>query len=56
MYSTSSTDLGTITGGKTATVDINAKLNRSLTSFLCAEHANWEGSYRVTAPAGLFIS
>ena len=56
IYSTSSTDLGTLTGGKTATMDINAKLNRTPTSFLCAEHATWEGTYLVTTPDELYVS
>jgi hypothetical protein len=60
IYSTSSTDLGTLTGstttGKTATMDINAKLNRVATSPFCAEHATWEGSYQVTTPDFLNVS
>jgi hypothetical protein len=56
IYSTSNTHLGTITGGKAATIDIKATLNHAPTSFLCAEHATWEGSYLVTTPAELFVS
>jgi hypothetical protein len=56
IYSTNNTDLGTLTGGKTATMDINAKLNRVPTSFLCVEHATWEGSYLVTTPDELYVS
>jgi hypothetical protein len=56
IYTTNNTDLGTLTSGKTATIDIKASLNRAPTSFLCAEHAGWEGNYVVTTPDELFVS
>ena len=56
IYTTNNTHLGTITGGKTATIDINAKMNKGPTSPFCAEHSTWEGSYWVTTPDELFIS
>jgi hypothetical protein len=60
IYTTSNTHLGTLTNSTatkaTATMDINAKLNKAPTSFLCAEHAQWEGAYLVTTPDSLWVS
>jgi hypothetical protein len=54
-----STDLGTVTGGSMATVDVNTVVEldkRTESHFLCAKTAIWEAKYTVTAPEPLYIS
>jgi hypothetical protein len=50
------TDLGTVTGGSMATMDVNAVVNKSAGSFLCPSTAVWEAAYTVTNPEPLWIS
>jgi len=56
IYKTSATTLGTLTGGTTATMDIEgANIPRLATDVLCAEKANWDTKYLVTSPDTLKI-
>src|SRR6476646_1301569 len=51
VYETGAKDIGTVTGGNTATPHINAaiEINTSLSSFLCGSApANWTGAYKTT--------
>lgn len=48
-------DIGTLTGGTMATMDINTVVNRVEGSFLCPTTAVWEGSYTVTEPEPLYV-
>jgi hypothetical protein len=50
------TDLGTLTGGSMATMDINAVVNLQEGGFLCPSTALWQASYTVTSPEPLYIS
>jgi hypothetical protein len=55
IYTTNNTHLGTLTGsknlnGKTATMDITAKIPQEETNFLCAEESVWHAKYVVTNP------
>jgi hypothetical protein len=59
-FSTSSTDIGTITGtGSTngaATLDIDSSsIPRTGHSFFCGSSGEWTGSYKVTSPSTLYI-
>ena len=55
-YVTSSTDIGTLTAGSPATLDLNsAKIARHSGSILCGSTGTWTGSYKVTTPGSLFI-
>ena len=55
-FLTKETDVGTLTGGSPATLDINsAKIPRHSGSILCGATGTWTGSYKVTTPASLFI-
>jgi hypothetical protein len=58
VYGTAATgtELGAVTGGATATVDINAKVLKQEGGFLCASTATWEGTYTVTSPKPLFVT
>jgi hypothetical protein len=57
IYATSSTDLGTLTGGTTAKMDISsADIPRLTTNALCDESANWDATYKVTSPDSLFVA
>lgn len=49
-----STDLGTLTSGSMATMDINGIVNKSAGSFLCPSTAIWEAAYTVTSPEPLY--
>lgn len=56
IYSTNATDLGTLTGGNPAKMDISsANIPRLTTSGLCAEKANWDATYKVTRPTPLYV-
>jgi hypothetical protein len=59
IYSTSSTDLGTLTGStttaSTATIDVSATVPRTGGSFFCGSTGKWEGSYKVTTPDALNV-
>lgn len=50
------TDLGTVTGGSMATMDVNAVVNKTAGGFLCPGTAVWEAKYTVTSPEPLYIS
>jgi hypothetical protein len=57
IYATNNTDLGTLTGGTTAKMDISsADIPRLPTNFLCDETANWDANYKVTSPDSLFVA
>jgi len=54
---TSSTDLGTLTGGAPAEIDIpSANIPRLTTSSFCDKTANLDASYRVTGPSPLYVT
>jgi hypothetical protein len=55
IYVTNSTDLGTLTGGTTATLTANASIPRVTTNALCANLALWKAKYKVTKPDSLFV-
>jgi len=56
IYSTSETDLGTLTGGNPAKMDISsANIPRLTTSALCDETANWDATYKITGPTPLYV-
>jgi hypothetical protein len=56
VYATSSTALGTLTGGNPAKVDISsADVPRLTTSALCDESANWDATYEITSPKPLYV-
>ena len=56
-YSTSATPVGTVTGGSTATIHINASIPFHSGSGLCGSGATlWTGGYTVKSPAtGIFV-
>jgi hypothetical protein len=50
------TDIGTLTGGSPATLDVNAVLNEQEPKrFLCPDDIRWTGSYEVTSPSPLYV-
>jgi hypothetical protein len=54
---TGATDLGTLTGGNPATLDItSADIPRTSTNALCDETYNWDAKYEITTPRPLFVS
>jgi hypothetical protein len=61
IFSTSNTPIGTLTGskttGKTATLDIEAKIKRTggRSGAFCGSESQWTGSYEVTKPDPLFV-
>src|SRR6188472_4056675 len=56
-YATSNTDIGTLTSGEPATMDINASIPFHSGSFLCGSGAtSWTGSYKVTTPTSLTLA
>ena len=44
-------DLGTFTGGKPATMDVNAVVPKKAGGFLCPSDSVWKANYVVTTPA-----
>ncbi|HEU4738612.1 MAG TPA: hypothetical protein VFS54_05965 [Solirubrobacterales bacterium] len=55
-YKTSSTHLGTITGGSPATIDLEGKLPFHSGSGLCGTEAYpLTGSYKITSPSALYV-
>jgi hypothetical protein len=55
-YATSSTDIGTVTDGTNATLDISAAIPFHGGSGLCGGGATtWTGSYKVNSPTNLVI-
>lgn len=49
-------DLGTLTGGNPATLDVNALLTKTAGSFLCANDMRWTATYEVTSPTPLYVT
>jgi hypothetical protein len=55
-YTTSNTDIGSVTGGSPATLSINsATIPRTGDSFFCGSSGQWTGSYKVTSPGSLYV-
>ncbi|MGN6276242.1 MAG: hypothetical protein ACTHNP_09990 [Solirubrobacterales bacterium] len=52
----SGTDIGTLTGGAMATLDINAVVNLIEGGFFCPTTQVWEGKHTVTSPEPLFVT
>ena len=50
------TDLGTVTGGNPATIDVNAVINRVEGGFLCPSTTKWTASYVITEPKPLYVA
>lgn len=48
-------DIGELTGGLMATMDINAVVNLVEGGFFCPKTAIWEGKYTVTEPEPLYV-
>jgi hypothetical protein len=56
-YATNNTDIGTVTAGEHATLDISAAIPFHSGSPLCGSGATaWTGSYKITSPTNLSIS
>jgi hypothetical protein len=49
------TDIGTLTGGSPAKIDINAVVNKVAGGFACPSTAIWEANYTVTEPKSLYV-
>ena len=57
IYKTATEDLGTLTGGNTATADFESTpLNMEPTSGLCPEGPKWDGKYSITTPDALYVT
>jgi hypothetical protein len=56
IYTTSNTDLGTLTGGNPAKLDASAEVGRLTTSAACAEKSLWKAEYEVTSPKPLYVA
>jgi hypothetical protein len=55
-YTTSGTDLGTVSGGSPATLSIDSvTISRTGDSIFCGSKGEWTGSYKVTSPSSLFV-
>lgn len=58
-YTTSNTDIGTLTGsnvtGSNATLDVNNVALRTSGSGFCGESATWNASYKITSPSTLEV-
>lgn len=56
IYRTSNTDLGTMTAGTPATIDIaNAELLRTATNELC-DTDHWDAKYEITSPKPFYVA
>lgn len=57
IFTTSSTDLGTLTGkdAGNAVIDITAKIPRTGGNFLCGSSSTMTGSYTITTPSTLTV-
>lgn len=55
VFTTNGTDVGTFTGGKTASMDISGVIPRTAGNFLCGSSGTWEGSYSVVTPDELWL-
>lgn len=49
-------DLGTITGGSPATIDIHASVPKISGNFACPSTGTWTASYEVTEPTPLYVA
>ncbi|MDQ3724680.1 MAG: hypothetical protein M3335_02115 [Actinomycetota bacterium] len=47
--------LGTLTGGKSPVLHINAVVNKTAGGFLCPEDARWTATYNVTQPTPIYV-
>jgi hypothetical protein len=57
IFTTKETDVGTLTGGTTAKLDINsASIPRTGHSVFCGGSGTWTGSYTVNTPDTLLVS
>jgi len=58
IFSTNNTKLGTVKGGTTATLDIEATIPRTggSSGAFCGSTAQWTGSYSVTNPDTLLVT
>lgn len=57
IYKTNATDLGKLTGGPMATMDIEkSSIPRLTTNALCSEKAEWSAKYTVTSPEPLYVT
>jgi hypothetical protein len=56
IFTTNSTDVGTLTGGTTAKLDINsAAIPRTGHSIFCGSSGSWTGSYTINTPDTLLV-
>jgi phage baseplate assembly protein gpV len=56
ILTTAGTDLGTLTGGSPAKLDINsAGIPRTGHSFFCGQSSTWTGSFTFTTPSTLLV-
>jgi hypothetical protein len=56
-YVTENIDLGVLTGGSPATIDIeSAPLVEEITSPLCPEGPKWDAKYEITEPRPLYVA
>lgn len=49
-------DVGVLTGGNPATLDVNAVLAKTGGSFVCPSDVRWTASYEVTSPTPLYVT
>jgi hypothetical protein len=56
IYVTVNTDIGTLTGGNPATLDVDATMPRLPTDAICAEQHTWEAKYEITTPKPLYVA
>ncbi|MGN6274562.1 MAG: hypothetical protein ACTHNP_01365 [Solirubrobacterales bacterium] len=49
-------DLGTLTAGSTATLDVNLKIPKEEGGILCPSEMEWGARYTVTSPLPLFVT
>jgi hypothetical protein len=49
-------DIGVLTGGNPAILDVNAVLTKTESGFLCPEDMRWTASYEVTSPTPLYVT
>lgn len=54
-YSTNATNIGTVTGGEHAVLNISAILTRSHGSFFCGHSGNWTGSFTFNSPTDVHL-
>ncbi len=54
-YGTNHTDLGTLTGSNTATIQAHAQIAKLAGGFLCASPATWGAEYALSTPKPLYV-